>query len=62
MTRDRPGRNPGHRLTVRRGFSEEEGLPNAMQFMGRRLSEPMLLCIGHTYESAAAWHERRSSV
>ncbi len=49
-------------LTLPCGFSEEKGLPYALQFMGRRLSEPMLLRIGHAYESATAWHERHPPV
>jgi amidase len=49
-------------LTLPCGFSTDDGLPHAMQFMGRRLSEPMLLRIGHAYESATAWHERHPPV
>jgi amidase len=49
-------------LTLPCGFSEEDRLPYAMQLMGRRLSEPMLLRIGHAYETATAWHERHPPV
>jgi amidase len=49
-------------LTVPCGFSDEDRLPYAMQLLGRRLSEPMLLRIGHAYESATAWHERHPPV
>ena len=45
-------------LTLPCGFSTEDRLPHAMQLMGRRLSEPMLLRIGQAYEAATAWHER----
>jgi len=44
------------------GFSEADRLPYALQLLGRRLSEPMLLRIGQAYESATAWHERHPSV
>jgi amidase len=49
-------------LTLPCGFSDEDRLPYAMQLLGRRLSEPMLLRIGHAYESATAWHERHPPV
>ncbi len=49
-------------LTLPCGFSEMDGLPYAMQLMGRRLSEPMLCRIGHAYESVTAWHERHPPV
>lgn len=49
-------------LTLPCGFSEADGLPYAMQLMGRKLSEPMLCRIGHTYESVTAWHERHPPV
>ena len=44
-------------LTVPCGFSDA-GVPYALQFMGRRLSEETLLRLGHFYEGATAWHER----
>ena len=49
-------------LTLPCGFSEADQLPYSMQLMGRRLSEPMLLRIGHAYESATPWHERHPPV
>jgi len=49
-------------LTLPCGFSEADGLPYAMQLMGRRLSEPMLCRIGHAYESVTVWHERHPPV
>jgi amidase len=44
-------------LTVPCGHSDS-GVPYAMQFMGRRLSEATLCRIGHAYEEATAWHRR----
>ncbi len=44
-------------LSVRCGFSRD-GLPYTIQFMGRRLGEPMLCRIGDAYERATAWHCR----
>jgi len=49
-------------LTLPCGFSEKDGLPYAMQLMGRKLSEPMLCRIGQAYESATVWHERHPPV
>jgi amidase len=43
-------------LTVPCGFADD-GRPYAFQFMGRRLSEPVLCRLGHNYEEAAGWHE-----
>jgi len=37
-------------------------LVDGILWLGRRLSEPMLLRIGHAYESATAWHERHPPV
>ena len=48
-------------LTLPCGFSEK-GLPYSLQFMGPRLSEPMLCRIGHAYEEATAWHDRHPPV
>jgi amidase len=48
-------------LTLPCGFSEE-GLPYSLQFMGPRLSEPMLCRIGHAYEEATAWHDRHPPI
>jgi len=48
-------------LTLPCGFSEK-GLPYSFQFMGPRLSEPMLCRIGHAYEEATAWHDRHPPV
>ena len=44
-------------LSVPCGFSD--GLPVGMQLIGPHLSEPTLLQIGHAYEQATEWHERR---
>ena len=48
-------------LSLPCGFSER-GLPHTIQFMGSRLSEPMLCRIGHAYEEATGWHERHPDV
>lgn len=42
-------------LTVPCGMSEA-GVPYALQFMGRRLSEALLCRIGHAYEEVTSWH------
>ncbi len=44
-------------LSLPCGFTRE-GLPLTVQFMGSRLSEPMLCRIGHAYEEATGWHEK----
>lgn len=43
------------------GFSPE-GLPYSIQFVGRRLSEPVLCRIAHAYEQATSWHDRHPNV
>ena len=48
-------------LTVPCGFSDA-GIPYGLQFMGPRLSEPMLIRIGHAYEAATRWHQRHPEV
>ena len=47
-------------LSVPCGFSN--GLPVGMQLIGPHLSEPTLLQIGHAYEQATKWHERRPKI
>jgi len=42
-------------LSVPCGFTAD-GLPLSVQFVGRRLSEPVLCRIGHAYEQATQWH------
>jgi len=42
-------------LSVPCGFSAD-GLPLSVQFVGRRLSEPVLCRVGHAYEQATPWH------
>ena len=42
-------------LTVPCGVSDA-GVPFALQFMGRRLSEALLCRIGHAYEQVTSWH------
>lgn len=48
-------------LTLPCGFSDN-GIPYALQFMGPRLSEPLLCRIGSAYENATPWHDRHPSV
>ncbi|MCH9672436.1 MAG: amidase, partial [Gammaproteobacteria bacterium] len=45
-------------LSVCNGFSAE-GLPLAMQIVGRAFDEATVLRIGHAYERATGWRERR---
>ncbi|MHC4065853.1 MAG: amidase, partial [Planctomycetota bacterium] len=42
--------------------AEAAGAPYAMQFMGSRLSEPLLLRIAHAYEQSTDWHTRHPPV
>ncbi len=48
-------------LTLPCGFSKA-GVPYALQFMGRRLSEPLLCRIGNAYEEATEWHNRHPPI
>lgn len=43
------------------GFSSD-GLPYSIQFVGRRLSEPMLCRIAYAYEQSQSWHARHPEV
>jgi aspartyl-tRNA(Asn)/glutamyl-tRNA(Gln) amidotransferase subunit A len=45
-------------LSVCTGFSKE-GLPLSLQIAGRPFEDATVLCIGHTYERATPWRERR---
>ncbi len=42
-------------LSVPCGMNSE-GLPLSIQFIGKDLSEPLLLQVGHAYENATTWH------
>ncbi len=42
-------------LSVPCGLSAD-GLPLSLQFVGKRLSEPLLCRVGHAYEEATEWH------
>lgn len=48
-------------LTVRCGFADD-GMPYALQIMGRRLSEALLCRIGHAYEGVTPWRDRHPPV
>jgi len=48
-------------LTVPCGVAGD-GRPYALQFMGKRLSEPTLCRFGHAYEGATRWHQRHPAV
>ena len=48
-------------ITVPCGATDT-GAPYAMQFMGTRLSEPLLCRIAHAYEQASEWHVRHPAV
>jgi len=48
-------------LTVPCGFSDDS-IPYALQFMGRRLSEPTLIQMGRAYELVTDWHRKHPSV
>ena len=45
-------------LSVPSGFSAE-GLPHSLQLVGPHLGEAMLCRVGHAYQQATSWHERR---
>jgi amidase len=48
-------------LTAPCGFSDA-GVPYAIQFLGKRLTEASLCRVGHAYEQATEWHKRHPSV
>ncbi len=48
-------------LSVPCGMNSE-GLPLSIQFVGKDLSEPLLVQIGHAYESATTWHTLHPNV
>ncbi|MBM3940082.1 MAG: amidase [SAR202 cluster bacterium] len=45
-------------LAVPCGFSRD-GLPISLQIVGRPFDEAMVLALGHAYQRATDWHERR---
>ncbi len=47
-------------LVVPIGFTASEGLPVAMQLVGRHFDEAMLLRAAHAYQQATDWHLRRA--
>ena len=48
-------------LTVPCGFSRD-GLPLALQIVGRPFAEATVLRLGHAYQRATEWHARRPAV
>ena len=57
---------PGYRdalctpaLVVPCGFSRAEGLPLSLQIAAAPFAESLVLRIGHAYQQATDWHERR---
>lgn len=48
-------------LSIRTGF-DAEGLPTSAQIVGRHFDEATVLRVGHTYERARGWHERRPTL
>ena len=48
-------------LTLSCGFSDA-GMPHGVQFMGEKLSEPLLCRVGHAYESATEWHQHHPAI
>jgi amidase len=48
-------------LTLPSGFTTD-GRPQALQLIGRRLSEATLCRIGHAFERATDWHARHPAV
>jgi aspartyl-tRNA(Asn)/glutamyl-tRNA(Gln) amidotransferase subunit A len=49
-------------LSVPCGFSRPAGLPLAFQVVGRPFDEATVLRVGHAYEQAAGWADRRPSL
>jgi aspartyl-tRNA(Asn)/glutamyl-tRNA(Gln) amidotransferase subunit A len=48
-------------LSVCNGFSAD-GLPTALQIMGRPFEDPLVLKVGAAYERAAGWRRRRPAI
>ena len=48
-------------LSIRSGF-DTNGLPTGAQIAGRYFDEATVLRVGHAYERARRWHERRPAV
>ena len=39
-----------------------DGLPLSIQFVGKHLSEPLLVRLGHTFEQSTRWHNLRPNI
>ena len=48
-------------LSLPCGFSDA-GVPYGVQFMSRRLSEPLICRIGNAFEDATNWHQRHPAI
>ena len=52
----------GHPTLSLPGGFNEDGLPLSLQFVGRHMSEDVLLRLGHAYEQATDWHTRHPAL
>jgi aspartyl-tRNA(Asn)/glutamyl-tRNA(Gln) amidotransferase subunit A len=48
-------------LSVCNGFSAD-GLPTALQIVGRPFEDPLVLRVGAAYERATAWRDQRPAI
>lgn len=48
-------------ISIPNGFGQA-GLPTAIQFMGRAMSEATLIAIANAYQQATDWHKRRPPI
>ena len=48
-------------ISVPCGFSDD-GLPMALQFVGKRFSDATVIGAAHAYEQSTDWHKRRPTL
>ena len=48
-------------LVIQSGF-HKNGLPIGVQLVGKKFSEPLLLSLGHSYQSSTDWHTKGPSL